>query len=141
VSQQQFSYFDPEQETVYEPRCINRDPRELQEDWHVQEQTVYYVTPEQSMLRGEKLIPTQRMKPHANWIVAAIFLLVMLFGGFIWAHEVRPIYSGEPGIFQSKPDIHPWDNQKHYPSWGIHKHHPGENNEFHPGENEDNWHP
>ena len=90
MSQQQFSYFDPEQETVYEPRLVNRDPRELPEYQEEHAETVYYVTPEQSMLRGEKLIPTQRKTSHANWIATTIFLLMLLFGGFLWAHEVLP---------------------------------------------------
>ena len=136
MSQQQFSYFDPDQETVYEPRYINRDPHEWQEGWPAQEQTVHYVTPEQSVLRREKLVLTQRTKPHANWLLAAIFLLMMLFAGFFWAHEVRPMYSGGPGIFHSKPDFRRWDNEKPH-HWGIENPHPGDN-EFGPDENDGN---
>jgi len=104
VSQQQFSYFDPEQETVYEPRLINRDPRESREYQGEQEEAVYYVTPEQSMLRGEKLIPTQRKTSHANWIAIAIFLLMLLFGGFLWAHEVLP--SPDPAPYSDPSGYH-----------------------------------
>jgi hypothetical protein len=133
VNQQQFSYFDPEQETVYEPRYINRDPRESQEYQEVQEETVYYVTPEQSMLRGEKLIPARRMKPRADWIVAAIFILMLLFGGFVWARETLPAYPGGPGFFHSQQDPYFWNDKGHW-----HKPHSWDNNEFHPEKNGDN---
>lgn len=129
MSQQQFSYFDPEQETIYAPRLVNRDPRELHE---YQEETVYYVTPEQSLLRGEKLIPTQRTTSHANWIVTAIFLLMLLFGGFLWAHEVLPVYQEVPGISYPQPPPHygkhrpPWDSDRPYPGDGDQQVHPGD---------------
>lgn len=102
MSQQQFSYFDPEQETIYEPRLVNHDPRESQEYREEQEETVYYVTPEQSMLKGEKLVPAQRTTSHVHWIATAIFLLMILFGGFLWAHEVLPA-SGPPPYPYSYP--------------------------------------
>jgi hypothetical protein len=137
VSQQQFSYFDPEHETVYEPRYINSDPREVQEYQETQEETVYYVTPEQSMLRGEKLIPTQRMTSRANWFITALFLLMLLFGGFLWAHEVLPSYAGGPGFFHSQPAPHFWNGKGHW-----HKPpHSWDNNEFQPEENGDNLQP
>ena len=113
MSQQQFSYFDPEQETIYEPRLINRDPRELQEYQEVQEETVYYVTPEQSMLRGEKLIPKPRTTPHVNWVATVLFLLMLLFGGLLWAREALPppgpppYAPGPHGSFFQKPDYDP----------------------------------
>jgi hypothetical protein len=123
VSQQEFLYFDPEQETVYQPRDINRDLRELPE------QTVDYVTPEQSMLKGEKLIPTRRTKSHANWIATAIFLLMILIGGLIWALPVRREYVGYPqppsryvyplkgqdGPPQRWPERHPMPPDREWP--------------------------
>lgn len=101
MSQQEFSYFGPEQETVYEPHDVNRDPRELREEQAQQEQTVYYVTPEQSMLRGEKLIPVRRTKSHANWVAVTIFLLMMFIGALIWGVQVRSAYP--PGYVQPPP--------------------------------------
>ena len=122
MSQQEFSYFHPEEETVYEPREVNRDLRELREE---QEETVYYVTPEQSMLRGEKLIPMHRTKPHANWVAAAVFLLMMLIGGLIWGIQVRASHLDGygprppiPGEFHNKWDHehpHPWENNPAQP--------------------------
>jgi len=131
VSQQEFSYFDPEQETVYEPRNINRDPRESREGRQEQEQIVYYVTPEQSMLRGEKLIPAHRTKSHASWIATAVFLLMILFGGFLWGQEVRPFQSIAPVPFHHKGEFHPgadrdfheW-NKRDPHMWGDDDSHP-----------------
>jgi hypothetical protein len=135
VSQQEFSYFGPEQETVYEPRPISRDPRESRGE---QEQTVYYVTPEQSMLRGEKLVPTRRTKSYANWVAAAIFVLMMLFGGLIWGHQVRseyyvnppcPVTSGFEQRCEKQPSAPNGERQFH--------HHDKENQFSHPEQNSD----
>ena len=60
MSQQESSYFDPEQGTVYERPNMNGDSVESYEKQGEREQTVHYVTPERSMLRDEKLIPTRR---------------------------------------------------------------------------------
>jgi hypothetical protein len=103
VNQQESSYFDPEEETLYRVRDINQDrsdARENQENHEEQEQPVHYVTPEQSMLRGEKLIPIVKTKPYANWFATAVFVLMILIGGLIWGTQVRvgaPGYSGNPG--------------------------------------------
>jgi hypothetical protein len=120
VSQQEFSYFDPEQETAYRPRDINRYPGESYERQEGQEQTFYYATPEQSMLRGEKLIPARRTKPYANWVATAVFLLMILIGGLIWGAEVRAERHGyPPGYFQKHyehPHPHKWDGE-HPSTW------------------------
>jgi hypothetical protein len=132
VSQQEFSYFDPEQETVYRPRDINRDPRELYERQEEQEQTFYYVTPERSMLRGEKLIPMRKTKSYAHWVATAVFLLMILIGGLMWGAEVRAERYGYPPYAPGKTVPHKmydghhskWDSERHskgddddLPSW------------------------
>ncbi len=120
MSQQEFSYFDPEQETVYRPRDVNRDPGEVYEGYEEQEQAFYYVTPEQSMLRGEKLIPVRRTKSYANWVATAVFLLMILIGALMWGAEVRaerygyPPYAPVQHRIYKTHDGHPWDGERHF---------------------------
>ena len=113
MSQQEFSYFDPEHETVYEARDINHDPRE---SYEVQEEIVHYVTPEHTMLSGEKLIPTNRTRSYSNWFVTALFILMILISGLLWGVQVFP-YSpsgyGPPSPSWTSPS---W-NDRHHHSW------------------------
>jgi hypothetical protein len=116
VSQQEFSHFGSEQETVYRPRDINRDPRELYERQEEQEQTFYYVTPERSMLRGEKLIPMRKTKSYAHWVATAVFLLMILIGGLMWGAEVRAEHYGYPPYAPGPSKMHhgypsQWDGE------------------------------
>ncbi len=114
MSQQESSYFDSEQETVYQPRHINSDPSEQQERQERQEQqepTVYYVTPEQSMLGGEKLVPMSVVKARSYWGGAAFFVLLMLIGGLIWGTQVRTNYANYPS-FQG-PGNYPYHGHPH----------------------------
>ena len=138
MSQQKFSYFSPEQETVYEPRAINRDPRESREEQGQQEQTVYYVTPEQSMLRGEKLVPTRRAKPYANWIAAAIFVLMILIGGLMWGHQVRSEYYVNPPCQVTSEFGQSCEKQPNAPNGEKRFHHQDKENQFsHPEQGND----
>ena len=117
MSQQEFSYFDPEQEAVYEPREINRDPRESYERQKEPEQIAYYVTPEQSMLRGQKLTPTKRTKSYANWIATAVFLLMLIIGGLIWSMQASAYPVNGYGGSYYQPNNQPpygWHHRYHH---------------------------
>jgi len=118
VNQQEFSYFDPEQEAVYEPRGINRDPRESYEKQEEPEQIVYYVTPEQSMLRGQKLSPENRTRSYSHWIATAVFLLMLIIGGLMWSAQAASYSpSAYPYQWNDKPP-HTWYYRHHH-----HHHH------------------
>jgi hypothetical protein len=121
MNQQESSYFDPECETVYEPRYIERDFGKFREEGHEeQERTTSYMTPEQSMLRGEKLIPISETKSYRNWILTGIFLLMILIGGLLWSipdHPIHPLYDhggyGHP--HQIDQQYHPPSDQDDWP--------------------------
>ena len=118
MSQQEYSYFDPEQETVYEPRNMHSDSRESREGWEEREPTVYYVTPEQSMLRGEKLIPMPGTKSYPSWIATAVFLLMILIGGLIWGIQIPRESHNSPSSPYYQPAggyEHHYDG--HHPRW------------------------
>ena len=118
MSQQENSYLGPDQETVYEPRNMRSDPRESREGWAEREPTVYYVTPEQSMLKGEKLVPMPRTKSYSNWIATAVFLFMLLVGGLIWGLQIPQESHSSP----STPSYQP-DGYEYHPHGHRHKHH------------------
>ena len=121
MSQQESSYFDPEQETLYSVHDINHDlskSQEVQENQEEQEQPVHYATPEQSMLRGEKLVPIVRTKSYSNWIATAVFVLMILIGGLIWGSQIQIGSSGYPGYnspYYGGPGPYHQMRHQHYP--------------------------
>jgi hypothetical protein len=86
VSQQESVFFDNEQESVYEPRQNNAAAvtnRQVEQD-----RAYAFLTPEQSMLQGEKLILKNRsfQGPNNSWrwkVVLAIICFLLITIGLI----------------------------------------------------------
>jgi hypothetical protein len=92
MSNQEGMFADAEQQTTYEPRPINADPRErAQRQEAPQEQEEYggyrgYAEPGEQQRGGAKIYPEQRPKPRrrSRWPLIVIVILAILFAtGFL----------------------------------------------------------